>query len=108
MDLFSVLVDLFAGIKGARQALVGLPVVVAGVLSSEADQALRSLAAAHYPEDDDKGEVQNIAREAVREAVHASGPIDAAILVAGFPCKDTSRLQAGRQNLDGKEGRLLG
>ena len=99
--------ELFAGIKGARQALVGLPVVIAGVLSAEADEALRSLAAVHFPEDSDWGEVQNINRDAVREAVSKSGPIDMAILVAGFPCKDTSRLKAGRQNLDGKHGRLF-
>ena len=99
--------ELFAGIKGARQALGGLPVEIAGVLSAEADEALRSLAAARYPEDSDWGEVQNVNREAVREAVHKSGRIDMAVLVAGFPCKDTSRLKAGRQNLDGKHGRLF-
>ena len=99
-----LLFELFCGIKGARQALSSLDIVVTAALDSEIDEFALQVGSLRWPNDTNMGDMQTITGAQVRLIVEEWGPqVDVILLIGGFPCKDTSKLKAFRHNLSGKE-----
>jgi site-specific DNA-cytosine methylase len=103
-----VLFEAFGGLHGARLALEACPVVVVADFYSEIDASLRAIAGERWPHAVDVGDVTKITEDDVQGwCKDLPGEVDLIILAGGFPCKDTSRLKAGRMNLKGDQSSLI-
>ena len=99
--------ELFAGIRGARAALASLPVQVVHDLVSEINEWQNVWASYRWPGEQLVPDVADITEELIIDMLLDGPKYDVVLLVAGFPCKDTSRLKHSRQNLQGSQSSLF-
>ena len=97
------LVELCAGIGGARQALQMLGVVVSHHAYSEIDEDARRVFSNQWPGGLDLGDLRTIDRGAVQRFWHRCCHVEVLIVIAGNPCVDLSNLKIGGRGLKGDQ-----
>ena len=75
-------------------------------VAAECDPFLQAIGMAHFPGTHMFQDVDDIT-PAVVESWASDTPFDLVLLIGGFPCKDLSRLKAGRKNLQGPQSGLF-
>ena len=101
------LLEFFAGIRGASKAFETLPTTGVGKLVVECNPYLNEWAKVRWPHERLMTDVPELDQETVSNFLATLPAHDMVLIVAGFPCKDLSRLKTGCKNLDGKHSKLF-
>ena len=77
------------------------------MLAAESNAALNTWAQWKWPEETLVDDVTLVDEAMARELLERAPEARMVLIVAGFPCKDTSRLKHNRRNLSGRQSGLF-